>query len=221
MNANGGDGLDLERLLERELQRVAGKLQGPSSLAGQSAYHAAFAAGGVALSPLSSIIAFFTTKAAIAAAAATIVVGGATAGALATGSPNPTAWGQAVVAAVQGCKAAEAAHDATASGASTTGSQASAARQNVGQCVSAFAKQHGAAEKALHSKASEGRENDSKGKSNDHPGDKPKDHPKGKPSNSPATEPTETPENESKDHSGGPPSVVPEAKPSSKPTPPR
>jgi len=218
MNVNGGDGLDLDRLLEQELQRVAGRLQGPSPLAGQSAYHAAFAAGGVALSPLSSILAFFTTKAAIAAAAATILVGGATAGTLATGSLNPTNWGQAVVAAVQGCKAAEAADDATASEARTTGSQASAARQNVGQCVSAFAKQHGAMEKALHSKASDARENDSKGgESNDHPEDKGKDHAKGKPS----PEPAETPENASTDHHGGPPSGVPAGKPSSKPTPPR
>jgi hypothetical protein len=215
MNINGGDGLDLERLLEQELHRAAGKLQGPSPLAGQAAYHAALAAGGLALSPISSILAFVTTKTAIAAAAATIVVGGAAAGTVATGSPSPSNWGQAVVAAVQGCKAAEAAHDATASGARTKGSQASAARQNVGQCVSAFAKQHGAAQRALH--ASDARENDA---------DKSKDHATGKPSESPKVKASETPETgasgasgASKNHPGGPPAGVPVGKPSSKPTP--
>jgi len=210
MNVNGGDGLDLERLLEQQLQQAAGKLQGPSPFAGQSAYHAAFAAGGLALSPISSILAFVTTKTAIAAAAATIVVGGAAVGTVATGSPNPTVWGQAVVTAVQGCKTAEATLDATASGARTKGSQASAARQNVGQCVSAFASQHGAAERAKH--ASDARENDANGKKTDHPTGKPSDHPSGKPSDTPETD-------ASKNHPGGPPSGVPAGKPSSKPTP--
>jgi hypothetical protein len=210
MNVNGGDGLDLDRLLSQELQQAAGKLQGPSPFAGQSAYHAAFAAGGLALSPISSILAFVTTKTAIAAAAATIVVGGAAVGTVATGSTNPTDWGQAVVAAVQGCKTAEATLDATASGPRTKGSQASAARQNVGQCVSALARQHGAAQRALH--ASDARENDAAGKQNDHPKGKPSDHPKVKAS--------ETPESDaSKNHPGGPPTGVPQGKPTSKPTP--
>jgi hypothetical protein len=210
MNVNGGDGLDLERLLEQELQQAAGKLQGPSPFAGQSAYHAAFAAGGLALSPISSLLAFLTTKTAIAAAAATIVVGGAAAGTVASGSPNPADWGQAVVAAVQGCKTAEATIDATASGARTKGSQASAARQNAGQCVSTIAKQHGAAQRALH--ASGARENDATGKQTDHPTGKPSDHPHAKPSDTPGAD-------ASKNHPGGPPSGVPAGKPSSKPTP--
>ena len=216
MNVNGGDGLDLERLLQQELQKAAGKLQGPHPLAGQSAYHAAFAAGGVALSPLSSIFAFLTTKAAIAAAAATIVVGGAAVGVVATGSPNPTVWGQAVVAAVQGCKAVEAANDATAGG--TNGSQASAARQNVGQCVSAFAKQHGADERALHSKASEARENHPTGKPTDHPGGKPSDLPGHKPTDLPEGKPSDLPNGKPSDQPGGPPSGVPSVKPSPKAT---
>jgi hypothetical protein len=215
MNVNGGDGLDLERLLEQELQKAAGKLQGPNPLAGQSAYHAAFAVGGIALSPISSILAFVTTKAAVAAAAATIVVGGAAAGTVATGSPNPTVWGQAVVAAVQGCKTAEAANDATAAGAETTGSQASAARQNVGQCVSAFAKQHGATQRALH--ASDAHENDTTGKGSDHKG-KPSDLPKIKASETPELEPSDVPGGASKNHPGGKPTDVPGGKPSSKPT---
>ena len=217
MNINGGDGLNLERLLEQELQKAAGKLQGPHPLAGQSAYHAVFAAGGIALSPFSSILAFVTTKTAVAAAAATIVVGGAAVGTVATGSPNPTAWGQAVVAAVQGCKTAEAANDATASGARTSGSQASAARQNVGQCVSAFAKKHGADERAQHSKASDARENHPTGAPTDHPG-KPTDLPHGKPSDLPGDKPSDAPDGQPSNHPGGPPSNVPAGKPSPKPT---
>jgi hypothetical protein len=215
MNIDGGDGLELERLLEQELQRAAGKLQGPSPLAGQSAYHAVFAAGGFALSPVSSILAFLTTKAAVAAAAATIVVGGATAGTVATGSPNPAVWGQAVVTAVQGCKAAEAANDTTAAGAGTAGSQASTARQNIGQCVSAFAKQHGATQRALH--ASDGRENEPAGKPTDNPKGKSKGHSNGKASETPNAEPSQTAEAASTDRAGGHPT----GKPSSKPTPPR
>ncbi|HEY8760993.1 MAG TPA: hypothetical protein VIP52_08810 [Candidatus Dormibacteraeota bacterium] len=215
MNINGGDGL--ERFLEGELQKAAGKLQGPNPLAGQSAYHAVFAAGGAALSPLSSILAFATTKAAIAAAAATIVVGGAAAGTVATGSPNPVNWGQAVVQAVQGCKTAEAANDAAGSSSDTTGSHASAARQNIGQCVSAFAKLHGAAQRALHSKASDARANHPTGKPSDTPG-KSNDHPKGKPSDVPNGKPSDEPAGQSNDHPGGPPSGVPAGKPSSKPS---
>jgi hypothetical protein len=218
MNVNGGDGLDLERLLEQELQKVAGRFQGPSPLAGQSAYHAAFAAGGLALSPISSILAFLTTKAAVATAAATLVVGGAAVGTVATGSPNPTVWGQAVVAAVQGCKTAEAANDTNASGAPTTGSQASAARQNVGQCVSAFAKQHGAAQRALH--VSDARENDptDNGNQKNKGKGKPSDTPKVKPAETPELEPSDVPGGASKAHPGGRPTDVPAGKPSAKPT---
>jgi len=216
MSVNGGNGLDLDRLLEQVLQKAAGNLNGPHPLAGQSAYHAAFAAGGVALSPLSPILAFLTTKAAVAAAAATIVVGGAAVGTVATGSPNPVNWGQAVVAAVQGCKATEAANDATASGARTSGSQASAARQNVGQCVSAFAKQNGATERALHSKASDARENHPTGAPTDHPG-KPTDLPHGKPSDVPGGRPSDVPHGQPSDRPIGPPSNVPGGKPSPRP----
>ena len=158
MSLNGGDGLD--QLLQQELQRAAGNLEGPTPLAGQSAYHAAFTAGGSAVSLFSSITAAVTTKAAIAATAATLVVGGAAAGTVATGSPNPANWGSAVVAAVQGCKT-------TAGTGSDSAKTASTARDNVGQCVSAFAKQHGAAERAEHSKASEARTKHAEDKSAD------------------------------------------------------
>lgn len=164
MNVNSGDGLD--QLLQQELQRAAGNLEGPTPSAGQSAYHAAFTAGGSAVSVFSSITAAVTTKAAIAATAATLVVGGAAAGTIATGSPYPANWGSAVVAAVQGCKTTEGTGSDSAKNGST-GNNASAARDNVGQCVSAFAKQHGAAERAEHSKASDARTKHAEDKSAD------------------------------------------------------
>ena len=207
MNVNSGDGFD--QLLQQELQRAAGNLEGPTPSAGQSAYHAAFISGGSAVSVFSSIAAAVTTKAAVAATAATLVVGGAAAGTVATGSPNPANWGSAVVAAVQGCKTS------VGTGADSA-KTASSARDNVGQCVSTFAKQHGAAERAEHSKASKARTNHPE----DKPGDKDKDkgvkdnHGKpdntGKPENSgkpdDSGKPTEAPE---ASHQGGPPSATP------------
>lgn len=159
------------------------------------------------MSVFSSIAAAVTTKAAIAATAATLVVGGAAAGTVATGSPNPANWGSAVVAAVQGCKT-------TVAASSDSSKTASTARDNVGQCVSTFAKQHGAAERAEHSKASEARTN--------HPEDKSADKDKGgkdkngKPDTTDKPESTGKPDNTGKpeeapeaSHKGGPPAATP------------
>ena len=67
-----------------------------------------------------------------------------------TGSLNPNDWGQQVVAQVQKCK------DALTSG-----------QHGIGQCVSAFAKQHGKAVSASHH-ASDARTNDGNGNGKDH-----------------------------------------------------
>jgi len=204
MNVFSGDGFD--ELLQQEFQRAAGNLEGPTPSAGQSAYHATFISGGSAVSVFSSITAAVTTKAAIAATAATLVVGGAAAGTVATGSPNPANWGSAVVQAVQGCKT-------TVGTGSDTTKTASPGRDNVGQCVSAFAKQHGAAERAAHSKASDARTKHHEDKSADKDkGDKDKggkgDHGKpdtnGKPDNT--GKPDEGPEGS---HPTGPPTDTP------------
>ena len=154
MNVNSGDGFD--RLLEQELQRATGSLEGPTPSAVQSAYHAALTSGGPIVSIFSSLTAALTTKVAVAATAATLVVGGATAGAVASGSPNPTNWGSAVVQAVKSCKDAARAEPAATS--SSNG-------LHIGKCVSTFAKKHGAAKRAEHegdatTKHSEGKPSD-------------------------------------------------------------
>ena len=196
MNVNSGDGFD--QLLQQELQRAAGNLEGPTPSAGQSVYHAVFTSGGT-MSVFSSIAAAVTTKAAVAATAATLVVGGAAAGTIATGSPNPVTWGSAVVQAVQGCKT-------TFGTGSDSAKTASTARDNVGQCVSTFAKQKGVDERAAHSKASDARTN--------HPTGKPSDLPSGKPSDLPSDLPSGKPS----DLPSGKPSDLPGGRPTSHPT---
>lgn len=152
MNVNSGDGFD--QLLTQELQRAAGTLEGPNASAGQSLYHAVFTSGGTAVSVFSSVTAAVTTKAVIAATAATIVVGGVATGTVASGSANPTNWGSSVVKMVEQCKdtvrgEAGSTTGGTA-GATTTAGATNTAPKNVGQCVSAFAKTHGATKRALH-----------------------------------------------------------------------
>lgn len=187
MNMDGG-GFDLDRLLEQELQRAAGQLQGPSAGASQAAYHSAIAAGGASLS-FSSIPAFLTGKAAIALAAAAVVTGGAAVTATAaTGSPDPGVWGSVVVQAVQGCKAT------IGTGPTAANHTASGARDNIGQCVSAIAKTHGATERALHSHASDARTNHPTGRPTDLPHGRPSDLPGGRPSNVPPGPPTNLPQ---------------------------
>jgi RNA polymerase sigma-70 factor, ECF subfamily len=207
MNISSGGGSNLDRLLEQQFQKVADRLHEPSPLAGHSAYHAAFVAGGTALSPLSSMSASLATKAAVAGVAATIVVGGAAAGTVATGSPSPTVWGQQVVKAVQGCKTAEAASDATTSG---------GAPKNVGQCVSTFAKQHGVAQRALHAESNVAHQDQSTGTSGDHPEGEPT--PGVGPGAVTNGKPSTVGAGQSGNHGGGRPSGVPGGRPSSKPT---
>ena len=83
-----------------------------------------------------------------------------------TGSLNPNDWGQQVVAQVQKCKAA-----------------LQPGQHGIGQCVSAFAKQHGPLVSADHraSNARTGNGNGNNGNGNGNGKDKGKDH--GKPTN--------------------------------------
>jgi hypothetical protein len=154
---------DLDHLLQRALKQKAAAHQGRSPLPGAARYHAAFLSGGAHMSFLPQFAAGLSAKAAIGLTAAAVAVGGGTATAIATGSVNPVNWGQAVVQAVTTCKA-EYAPRATPSSSTT-------AKENVGQCVSAFAKQHGQQERALHAKGG--------------PGVRPTSHPTGKPSGLP------------------------------------
>ena len=87
-----------------------------------------------------SILAALGTKAAAGGAVAALVTGGAVAAAAVTGSTNPANWGQQVVQAVQDCK----------DGRVSPGSQAASASRGIGQCVSAFARQHGEQQRAEH-----------------------------------------------------------------------
>lgn len=132
---------DFEDWLGRELQRTLGPVRGPSPRASQAAFRAASRArGGTLMAIKSGIVTAVTSKAAAGAAALAVAAGGGAAVATAaTGSANPTNWGQAVVQAVQGCK-----QQVRSDGAAGKGSE------NVGRCVSAFARQHGEQQRSAH-----------------------------------------------------------------------
>lgn len=102
-----------------------------------------------------SILAALGTKAAAGGAVAALVAGGAVATAAVTGSTNPMNWGQQVVQKVQDCK-----DDVRTS---QSASAASASR-GIGQCVSAFARQHGEQQRAEHSKGTPGSPNANPGR---------------------------------------------------------
>ncbi len=82
-------------------------------------------------------------KAAAGLALAAAAVGGGAAASVATHSVDPVNWGQAVVQAVQGCKAQYL---------PSPGATPSPGQENVGACVSAIARQHGVRQRQLHSK---------------------------------------------------------------------
>lgn len=151
---------DIDHLLQRALKHQAAAHQGRTPLPEAARYHAAFLSRGAQMSFLPQFAAGLSAKAALGLTVATLLVGGGTATAIATGSANPVNWGQAVVQAVTTCKAEF--------GPSASPSSSTTAKENVGQCVSAFAKQHGQQERALHAKGG--------------PDGLPTSHPTGKPS---------------------------------------
>src|SRR5438094_6323671 len=112
---------DLERELESELRRVLDPVTAMSTIpprrapARRSAVRALLGGAGAALSLK------LLTGVAVAAAAVTV------AGAATTGSLNPSDWGQQVSQRVAECKA-----------------QLADGHHGIGDCVSSFAKQHGA-----------------------------------------------------------------------------
>jgi hypothetical protein len=190
MNTSSSGGFDLDHLLDQELQKSVGGLQGPTPDVAQSAYHV-FAIGGQSMSLLASLTAAASTKAAAGLAVAALAVGGASVAATAaTGSANPTVWGKTVTAAVATCK------DKLTDG-----------QHGIGQCVSAVAKQKGAEERAKHPQAGDTHPS---GKPTDLPGGKPTDLPGGKPSSLPGGPPSGVP--------AGPPSSVPPASNGGHPT---
>jgi len=175
MSVESGNGFD--RWLEQQLQNAAAKSPGPSPVPTQSQYHAAYLQGGLHMSFLAKAVSVVSTKGAIGLATALLAVGaaGVAVEASATGSTNPSNWGQQVVQQVDKCKAALA-----------PGSH------GIGQCVSAFAKQHGPQVSADHrASGARGHASDARlNGSNDTPG--PPANP-GKPSNLPGGKPTSVP----------------------------
>lgn len=169
------DGGDFESWLEQGLDRALGAHPAPTPLASQAGYHAAYLSGGFGVSSFgSSVVAALTSKAALAGATAAIVVGGGTAVAATTasGSANPTNWGQYISqTVVPTCK-----EQAASAGLHGIGACVSSIARTHGQAVASAARHHGASDardndqKGDHGKASEARANHPTGKSSDNPG---------------------------------------------------
>lgn len=95
---------------------------------------------------LPGVLTGLSVKAAAGLTVAAAAAGGGVAATVATHSPDPVVWGQAVVRAVQGCRAQDQ---------PTPGTAPSPGAENVGRCVSAFARQKGQRERQLHSRATD------------------------------------------------------------------
>jgi hypothetical protein len=118
---------------------------------------------------LKALAALVGSKAALAGTAAVALAAtGIGVKTVTTGDPNPVNWGSSVTTQVQHCKDARPSPDASP--------KPSPGSRGIGHCVSAFAKQHGQAERAEHSK------------SGSHP--TPGAHPTGKPEDTPPEHPT-------------------------------
>jgi len=133
---------DFDRDIERELHRILGPVESTSIPAWRTP-----ASGGFMKRILGGTGAAIAAKIVTGFAFGALAAAGATAATEAsiTGSLNPNDWGQQVVQQVQKCKAA-----------------LQPGEHGIGQCVSAFAKQHGPAVSADH-RASPGRTNPGKG----------------------------------------------------------
>jgi len=214
---------NLDDLLEQELERDLGHLQGPTAQFQQSAYYRAFFAGDEQSSAFSSPRAAGLAKVGAGLGAAALVAGGGAVVAIAsTGSADPGVWGKTVSSAVASCKAQQTEH-------------------GIGQCVSAVAKQKGVQERAVNS-ASAARENHPgtpaapnhatglpaavppgqtkqhptgppagvpAGQAKSHPTGPPQTHPAGRPSGVPAGPPANLPPASSRTHPTGPPGSPP------------
>ena len=140
-------------------------------------------------------------KAAVGIAAATLAVGG---GATAVAVTHAVNHGQTVVAAVKNCKAEYGVKASPGTGPTATPTATSTSKENVGQCVSAVAKEKGAQERALHSHGKgasagkgaqesalhahgQGANGNSQKPSSVHPTGEPTTHPTGNPSGLPTT----------------------------------
>jgi hypothetical protein len=167
MSTGSDGGYDFDALLERELRRRVGTLQGPSPGLDRAAYRAVAA-------PRSPLTASASWKAAVGLATAALIVGGGTAAA-ATGSANPVAWGKTVTDAVATCT-----------------SQLTNGRHGIGQCVSVRAGEKGREQRSAHDGGS-GQRTAPAGTPSPHPSGRPTPHPTGAPTDHPAGRPTGVP----------------------------
>lgn len=169
---------DLDRLLEQELQRRVATHPGSAADPGAARYHAAFLRGGMHMPFVPSFLAGLSTKGAVGLAVATIAVGGGAAATVVSHDVNvnmSTPWGQLVVGQVSKCKA----EFGPSVSPKATPSVSPAAKANIGQCVSAFAKKKGQMERAAHAHAT--------------PSGKPAGLPSGRPSGLPTGRPSGLP----------------------------
>jgi hypothetical protein len=192
---------EFDDLLEQELERSVGHLQGPRTEFYQSAYYKTFLARGNRRSAFSALPAAGFTKAAAGLGAAALVAAGGTVVAIAsTGSADPGVWGKTVSAAVASCK-----------------DQRTEGQHGIGQCVSAVAKEKGEQQRALHS-ASAARENhQGTPTGQNHSTNSPTAVPAGQAKSHPTGSPTSVPPGQAKSHPGGPAEIHPTGRPSGVP----
>ena len=124
MNAWGLDSFD--QWLGQALHEHAAANNGPTPMPMQAQYHAAHVAAALRVPLLAQVAAVISTKTAIGATVGVLAVGAAGGEAIITESTNPGDWGKQVVQQVNQCKEA-----------------LSPGSHGIGQCVSAFASQHG------------------------------------------------------------------------------
>jgi hypothetical protein len=169
---------DFDRDIERELDRVLGPVESTSIPAWRTP-----ASGGFMKKIIGGTGAALAAKLVTGFAIGALAAAGATEAAI-TGSLNPNDWGQQVVQQVQKCKAA-----------------LQPGQHGIGQCVSAFARQHGPAVSADQRASGARTNNGNKGKGNGNGHGKP-DNPGsqgngGQPGDKGHGRPTPTPETES------------------------
>ena len=132
MNSDAAGSFD--RLLEGELHRALGNLEGPSPDVRQSSYQAKFLAGRRSHSRRSAIRLFLSGRLVLVlAVTALLLVGGSIATAASSGSLRPDVWGRAITTAIEECK-----------------DQLGGGQDGIGECVSAAAKERGEGQPGSH-----------------------------------------------------------------------
>jgi len=132
---------DFEDWLSRQTHLALESERGPRPRPDQARYrNASMSRGRVDVMTIKGIGAALGLNA-VAGGAAIVLAAGAAAGTMATGSMNPVNWGQRISETVVQCKQQV---------------EAKGQPRNVGQCVSAIAKQHGEQIRQQHAESAEG-----------------------------------------------------------------